>query len=303
MKKIIILLAAAMLLFPIVSPAKTLEFKLTQAEIEMGWDSILWPELEKKLKAHYHLSLSAHRRQLKQIKCFTHAKSFLQPRKKRDIRVLQFNSQGKKRKSFVTCNKTEYDRKTLTGGDLFVVLSKGSKTKTTKKNHQTSNPKPEQKSPVVTKKSEKKSPVKKQKIAEYEQKATLEVENLLARAEKAEKAKKLTSPEEGSAVQLFKKVLELEPENKKASEGLERIADLYVKWGVAEVNKKQIMKAMEYMQKAQQVWRKVDISPLTNVMKKSSQQMLADQQKNLKAQQLRLKELREKQKRMREANK
>ena len=100
--------------------------------------------------------------------------------------------------------------------------------------------------------------VKKNKQAEEaKQKAEADqktrIANLLASAEADIKAYRLTSPAGKNAFERYKAVLKIEPDNKTAKSGIEKVASRYVKLAEDSIKKKEFNKADTFIAKAETV--------------------------------------------------
>lgn len=79
------------------------------------------------------------------------------------------------------------------------------------------------------------------------------VNALLERGRRAFKEDRLTLPAEGSATQLYRQALQLDPGNKAALRGLEQIVERYVKLALDALNRRQFQRARSLLERARQV--------------------------------------------------
>ena len=79
------------------------------------------------------------------------------------------------------------------------------------------------------------------------------IESLLADAEKDLKSLRLTSPTNNNAVAKYKEVLELEPGNTNANQGLDRVVDRYVALAKQRADQGQAAAALRYLERAEDV--------------------------------------------------
>ena len=79
------------------------------------------------------------------------------------------------------------------------------------------------------------------------------VNALLERGRQAFKEDRLTLPAQGSAAQLYRQALQLDPGNKAALRGLEQIVERYVKLALDALNRQQFQRARSLLERARQV--------------------------------------------------
>ncbi|NOQ93243.1 MAG: hypothetical protein GQ547_01270 [Methylophaga sp.] len=79
------------------------------------------------------------------------------------------------------------------------------------------------------------------------------VDQLLAKANEQLSKSRLTSPKDNNAYDSYKSVLQLEPSNKKANDGLLNISNKYIAWGESALSKSDISKAQSHLDKATMV--------------------------------------------------
>lgn len=79
------------------------------------------------------------------------------------------------------------------------------------------------------------------------------VNALLERARQAFKEDRLTLPAEGSAWQLYRQALQLDPGNKSALRGLEQVVERYVKLALDALDRQQFEQARSLLERARQV--------------------------------------------------
>lgn len=89
--------------------------------------------------------------------------------------------------------------------------------------------------------------------AQAEDQVQVKIADLLARAEEDLKALRLTTPSPGNAWDKYTEVLALDPDNKKAKKGLDRIIAAYVQMAAKAVARDDLAKAEVFLDKAEKV--------------------------------------------------
>ncbi len=79
------------------------------------------------------------------------------------------------------------------------------------------------------------------------------INNLLSQAEEGINALRLTSPEGGNAQENYNKVLELDPENTQAKQGMQKIADKYIELARQATDSGNFEKALANLDRAEQI--------------------------------------------------
>lgn len=93
----------------------------------------------------------------------------------------------------------------------------------------------------------------------------VEITQLLREADLAIEINQLTTPRGDNAFERFQKVLQLEPGNEAARQGINRIAETYLAWALDNAERSNFSRARQYVTKAEQIDRgHPNIRPVVN---------------------------------------
>ena len=100
-----------------------------------------------------------------------------------------------------------------------------------------------------------------------------EIEYLESLAVQATKDRRLTTPENNSAILFYERILELHPNHQRAIEGISNLSEIYLSWAIKSIEYLEFAKAKGFMEKAEFLDPKnLNIISVEKMLDKRSQQ-------------------------------